>query len=151
MTKLISSALALTMAFAAASGVAAGATSHDEHHPPHKMFMFGENEVFASHIVYTKPHNFQVILKLRLDAAAQEKYLSERRRHPKDDFIYILDAMDIGQIRSAERIAGTVFRQDENGLRSDLFQLELAKGGFDILYFSELPSSLDEEPATPQN
>ena len=111
---------------------------HAGHHPPHKMFMYGENEVFASHIVYTKPHNYQVILRLHLDSAVQARYSSERRLHPNDDFIYLLDAMDIGAIRSAESLAGTVFRKDADGRSFDLFPLELAHDRYELVYFSEL-------------
>jgi hypothetical protein len=131
MKKLIT-ALALTLA--------TNAAAHGGQHPPHKMLLIGETEVFASHIVYTKPHNYQVILQLRWDSAAQEKYLSERHLHPKDQFIYLLDSMDIGEIRSSDRIAGTVYRIDENGNRTDLFPLELAQPRFEVLYFAEIPT-----------
>ena len=142
--KLLATAAAFGALFGWMPLSAASAAEHEGHHPPHKMIMYGENEVYASHIVYTKPHNYQVILRLHLDAAQHERYASQRRLHPKEDLIYLLDPMDISRIRSAERLTGTVFSQDENGRRTELFPLELARDEFEFVYFAEVPASLDQ-------
>ena len=57
---------------------------HPEWHVKHNMILVGETEIFASHIVYKVPHNFQVILKIKFDPATLATYRTARAEHPGD-------------------------------------------------------------------
>lgn len=110
------------------------------HHPKHNMILFGEQEVFASHIVYRKPHNYQVILKLKLDPQANKRYLDQRAKFPQDRFIYLLDEMDIATIASASAISGSMLRFDANDNRNEVLpKVDIPRQDFEIVYFNELP------------
>jgi hypothetical protein len=112
-------------------------------HPPHNMVLFGDESVFASHIVYKQPHNFQVILELELPEDVKQAYLAAKQSHPKDRFILLLNPMDIGEIEAADSIGGVIFRRGANGTRTDIWsQVTLSKADFKIIYFDELPLSL---------
>jgi hypothetical protein len=112
-------------------------------HAKHNMVLFGESEVFASHIVYKEPHNYQVILKIKLDAHHQALYLAERSQHPKDQFIYLLDPMNIKDIESAAAISGTISRMDASGVRREIApNVVVTRENFEVIYFDELPLSL---------
>ena len=113
-------------------------------HAKHNMVLFGETEVFASHIVYKVPHNYQVILTLSLSAEDQEKYLVARKAHPSEQFIYLLDAMDIKNIVTETSISGTVFYLDSDGNKHEVIpSLKLTNNEFKVIYFDELPLSLE--------
>lgn len=123
------------------------AFAHDPHHVEHNMLLFGETEIFASHIVYKVPHNFQVILKLELPANIRELYLRERKLHPTETFIYFLDRMHIGDIGQASAIAGNIFRKNDAGEKVYLARdVRLPRESFAIVYFNELPESLAPRP-----
>jgi len=115
----------------------------EHNHARHNMVLYGQEEVFASHLVYKVPHNFQVILKVNFDEKTQVTYRRERALYPQQKIIYLLDTMNIKDIASAEFISGQVFRIDENGKRIELAsEVSLSRGGFAVVYFSELPLSL---------
>jgi hypothetical protein len=108
-------------------------------HPKHNMVLFGENEIFASHIVYKSPHNFQVILSLSLTADEQSKYLAAKTEHPSELFIYLLDPMDIKDIATTKSISGRVFYLDSAGGRHEVIaDLAVASENFKVIYFDEL-------------
>lgn len=112
-------------------------------HTKHNMILLGETEVFASHIVYKEPHNFQVILRLGLDPEAKELYLAARKLHEKDLFIFLLDPMDIKEIASLSVISGKIFHRDANDEEHVILSnVTLSKENFSIFYFDELPLSL---------
>ncbi len=113
-------------------------------HAKHNMVLFGESEIFASHIVYKQPHNFQVILKLALDPANRALYLAEKAKFPKDQFLYLLDPMDIKDIESVSGIAGTILRIDAAGVRKEIaHDVQVPCGKFEVIYFDEVPLSLN--------
>ncbi len=119
------------------------APAHTEHYVKHNMVLVGENEIFASHLVFKEPHNYQVILGLELDPAVKEAYQRERRNYPQDTFIYLLDDMHIAHIRHMNAISGTIFRKDSLGNKIVLANgVKLEKSAFTVLYFNELPLSL---------
>lgn len=47
-------------ALAALIFFAAAGFAQSDHRAKHSLILFGENEIFASHIVYKVPHNYQV-------------------------------------------------------------------------------------------
>lgn len=112
-------------------------------HPMHNMIMLGEEEIFLSHIVYKVPHNYQVILKVKLNPEAKSKYLAAKRLNPKNLMILFLDHMDMGQMASATELTGTMLTEDPEGNRQEIFPLvSLKKGEFELVFFDELPLSL---------
>jgi len=124
-------------------GGAAQAHDHGDH-VKHNMVMYGEPEIFLSHIVYKLPHNFQVILKARFSEQIKELYLKERKAHPTDEFIYLADEMKIREIDSMPEISGTISRTDSEGTKTILAtKVPLLRKDFDIIFFNELPLSLD--------
>ena len=113
------------------------------HHVKHNMVIFGESEIFASHIVYKQPHNYQVILKLKLSDADRALYLRARTQFPSDRFIYLLNEMHIAEIANATSISGTLLRYDAAGTKHEIAaRIELKRDQFEIVYFDELPLSL---------
>ena len=125
--------------------VIASAQYHD-HHTKHNMILFGTpGTYYASHIVYKAPHNFQVILMLNLSEDIKGKIVSEVQYYPDDQLIYLLDQMDISQIESKPPISGQVFRTSSDGVKHMILEkMELQSNQYDLIYFDELPLSLDE-------
>ncbi len=121
--------------------------AHEGHnHAKHNMVLFGEDEVFASHIVYKVPHNYQVILALSLSAEDKEKYLAARKEHPGDQFIYLLDTMDIKDIATQAVISGPVFYLGADGQKHEVIQsMKITSENFKIIFFDELPLSLSKD------
>lgn len=66
-----------------------------EGHAKHNMVLFGEKEIFASHIVYKVPHNFQVILKVQLDDKTRDTYLIEKSKYPTDYSVIYFDELPL--------------------------------------------------------
>lgn len=132
------------IALVAIFNTGANALAHGDHYAKHNMVLFGKAEIYVSHIVYKVPHNFQVILKLELDKKTKEKYLPELDSHPNDQFIFLLDNMDIKKIESASRISGAISRTDEQGKKVILAEnVSLEKTQFKVIFFDELPLSLE--------
>src|SRR4051812_45565102 len=71
------------------------AVNHTTHFAKHNMVLFGDSEVFASHVVYKVPHNYQVVLQLVLLNSEKLKLDEARAAFPNDSFFYLLDPMDI--------------------------------------------------------
>lgn len=114
-----------------------------EGHAKHNMVVFGENEIFASHIVYKVPHNFQVILKIQWDQEIEEQYFKEKKLHPADEFIFLLDHMDIRSISTVPFISGVLSRTDASGNKVELApNVRVMRDHFQVIYFDELPLSL---------
>ncbi|MBC7429632.1 MAG: hypothetical protein H7336_13525 [Bacteriovorax sp.] len=115
------------------------------HHVKHNMVLFGQSDAFyVSHIVYKVPHNFQVILKVNFDSATKEILRNEMITYPAEQFIYLLDHMDISQIGEKPNISGQIFRRADDGSKKILFdQIEIASVDYSLIYFDELPLSLE--------
>lgn len=86
------------------------ANAQHQHDVKHNMLLFGTEEVFADHIVYKVPHNYQVILRVNFDSDVKQAYLNAKENYPKDTFIFLLDSMDIARIVDVESISGTDFK-----------------------------------------
>lgn len=115
------------------------------HHPPHNMLLFGEDRIYASHLVYRQPHNYQVVLRLDLDMATKALVAHEMRSYPNDTFIFLLDSMDISQIEAKPKISGKVFRRSSDETKHPILdKLELESRQYSVIYFSEIPLDLSE-------
>lgn len=114
-----------------------------EGHAKHNMVLFGEKEIFASHIVYKVPHNFQVILKVELDDKTRETYLIEKGKYPRDQFIFLLDSMDIARISERPEISGEIFRIGADDRKHIISaKVTLKQTDYSVIYFDELPLDL---------
>ncbi len=112
----------------------------------HNMVLFGENEIFASHIVYKSPHNYQVILALTLNAGDRAAYLAAKKAHPSEQFTYLLDSMEIKDIASQSSIGGVVFYLDSADQKHlVLSRVVLSHESFRVIFFDELPLSLEAD------
>lgn len=120
-------------------------TQDHAHHVNHNMVLFGQGENFyASHIVYKVPHNYQVILKVNLPANIKVLVNKEMAAHPSDQFIYLLDHMNISQITQQPTISGQFFRRAADGSKQILFSsVILQPSEYSVVYFDELPLSLE--------
>ena len=115
------------------------------HHPPHNMVLYGTNEIFASHIVYKSPHNYQVILKLDLDLKTKEVYLKSLSEHSNDQFILLLDSMDIKDIADVSFISGQILHEDPSGNRNVVLDhIVIDRKDYKVVFFNELPLSLEK-------
>lgn len=109
----------------------------------HQMLVYGADEVFASHIVYKDPHNVQTILQLSLPGPILADYLASKAANPGSAFILLLKQLDIKAIESATELNGTLLREDVDGTRTTIKDVALARDQFKVLFFNELPLSLD--------
>lgn len=117
------------------------------HHPKHNLVVFGETQVFASHIVFKQPHNYQVELALTFSADVQDAYLRARTGHPDDTYIFLLDPVDISQVSNLERLTGALFRRDHNNQRFDIASsVVVERDSFQVIFLQELPLSLSSNP-----
>ena len=115
------------------------------HHVKHNMILFGTHDnLYVSHIVYKKPHNFQVILKIRLTSELSHLIEKEMEDNPSDQFILLLDHMDIGKIYEKPIISGQVFRRKSDGSKKIILNnLEISPLQYSVVFFNELPLSLE--------
>lgn len=140
-SRFVTAFIVVAASFVAASGQIL-ADDH-QHHPPHNMVVFGVDEVFASHIVYKTPHNYQVEMAVTFPTEVQAAYRAARSAHPNDTFIFLLDSMNIAEIARQERLTGALFRLDADDQRFDIAPaVALERNAFRIVFFQELPLSL---------
>jgi len=117
--------------------------AHEVHHVKHNMVLYGNSEIFASHIVYKVPHNYQVIVKFTFEDDVKYLYLNEKAAFPKDQFIFLLDEMNISDIANQTFVSGTLLRTNSTGQRIELRSRVLVpRRNFEIVYFKELPTDL---------
>lgn len=115
-------------------------------HPTHNMVLFGKTEVFASHIVYKEPHNFQVILSLNLDQATKKAYLDSKNINPSDLQILLLDPMDIENIRNLSQISGKLLTENSKGERQIIVEnVIIVRQNFEVVFLGELPVGLQTD------
>jgi hypothetical protein len=113
-------------------------------HPKHNMVLFGDMEIFASHIVYKVPHNYQVILKVSLTGAVRSKYLATRLANPGKLMVLLLDPTDISAIESHPNLSGTILIEDEKGDRAEVAtEVKISAKDYQILFFDEVPKNLE--------
>lgn len=120
--------------------------NEQQHHVKHNMVLVGTEEVFASHIVYKEPHNYQVILQLNFEESVLKEYTEARASFPEEQFILLLDHMDISKIQESTSLSGTLLRRTATGEQTTInAHVHLNQGSFKVLYFDELPLSLSKE------
>jgi hypothetical protein len=66
-----------------------GAPVFAQHHPDkpaiHGMLLKGRGTIYASHLpMFHSPHDYQIILKLKFDDAANQRYLQDRKVHTEE-------------------------------------------------------------------
>lgn len=116
-------------------------------HIKHNMILLGEREVFASHIVYKRPHHYQVLVSLKFDEATQAAYLAAKKAHPQALFILLLDPMEIGKIKDQESLVGSLTYQVDGGESQVLLpEVAVPKERFEVLYLEELDFIPEPEP-----
>jgi hypothetical protein len=118
-----------------------------KYHAKHNMILFGESDSFyASHIVYKVPHNYQVILKINFDSNSKEIINKEMTLNPKDQFIFLLNHMNISQINEMPLLSGQIFRRAQDGSKKMILPfIELSPDDYSNIYFDELPLSLEAQ------
>jgi hypothetical protein len=115
-------------------------------HAKHGMILLGESEIFASHIVYKEPHNYQVLLSVNLDENTKAAYLAAKRAAPQGLFVMLLDPLDIKEIAAQDVLTGSIFYRDESGQRRVVApNVTVPKNNFHVIYFDELPLSLSPD------
>lgn len=119
-------------------------------HPKHNMLLYGQDEIHAYHLVYKSPHNYQVILSVQFNDEVKKVYQSARQEFPKQELVLLLDSMDISKIGDATLLEGALLRQDDTGKKVILDpKVVLTKKDFKILFFDELPLSLEGQGHPP--
>ncbi len=134
--------LSFALIFMTAQNVTAATADNDHHHhPKHNMLIYGFEEIFASHVVYKAPHNYQIILSLTLTDDVKTAYIRGRATHPDESLFLLLDEMDISKIREMDSLSGTLQRETSSGERETLATgVVITKDNFKILFFNELPT-----------
>lgn len=108
------------------------------------MILYGESEIFISHLVYKAPHNYQVILKVQFPENVRERYFETKKAHPDDTYIFLLDKMHIAEIGGLESITGTLTRTDSEDVKTVLAEsVKVDKADYKIVFFNELPLNLE--------
>jgi len=115
-------------------------------HVSHGMLLFGTEEVFADHIVYKEPHNYQIILKVEFDGETKQKYLDALSSYPSGEIIFMLDPLDIETIPSAFVITGKIIHRHASAASDVQTDISLASDQFEVVYFKKLPLSLSGSP-----
>lgn len=65
----------------------------------HGMLVFGEEAIYFSHLpMFHAPHNFQVLLEVRLGDAATEALFVDRRLHPAEVYTFDPDEFAIAEL-----------------------------------------------------
>jgi hypothetical protein len=109
----------------------------------------GPGAFYASHLVYKEPHNYQVILQVNFDLATEAKIADEMKAYPKDQFIFLLDHMDISQIQKMPSLSGQISRNASDDSKQILFEsVRLEPQDYSVIYFSELPLSLEKRKSS---
>lgn len=124
--------LKITLCAVLLFGSAASAVAqHNHDHAKHNMLIYGVNEVFASHLVFKFPHNFQVILKVKFPESVYAEYLSQHKNNPADTYLFLLDEMAMKDLEKMEAIEGDFFRTNaEDGKTIIANNIRLEKKDF---------------------
>ena len=144
MKKFLKFAIAITIT--TFLSVTVSAFEHDGHHSQvkHNMILYGENEIFISHLVYKAPHNYQVILKIQFPESVRQIYVESKKAYPEDIYIFLLDKMHIGDIADLDAITGTITRTDASDNKTVLASaVTINKADYKVVFFNELPLNLE--------
>ena len=128
------------------SVITVSAADHGGHnsHVKHNMILYGENEIFVSHLVYKAPHNYQVILRVQFPESVRNRYFETKKAHPDDAYIFLLDKMHIADIGGLDSITGTLTRTDSDEVKTVLAEsVKIDKADYKVVFFNELPLNLE--------
>ena len=114
------------------------------HHAKHNFILIGRDEVFASHVVYRAPHNYQVLLQITFGESVRAQYLDAKARYPLDDLFLLLDEMDLSKINQVKTLDGVLLRRSSDATSVIVPSVKLTGDDFKILYFDELPTNLGD-------
>lgn len=104
------------------------------------MLIYGQQEIFADHVVYKSPHNYQVILKLHFDEDTLFAYQHSRDEFPARQIYLILDPMNIAEIKTAPILSGKLIQEIDNGNPKIIKEnVSIPSGEFSVLYLEALP------------
>lgn len=137
--------LMLTIILVALATFAQGSGSgqppdHSHHTVKHYFVLMGENEVFASHVVYRPPHNYQVLMKVQLPAEIETKYLESKKQFPKATFLLYFNPFVVSEIQSYPVLKGVLLQQNPDGQETLIAEnLSLDAKDYQIFYFEEVP------------
>lgn len=113
------------------------------HPTKHNFFLMGTSEVFASHVVATDPHHYQIMMKVTLDEGTLATYRAAKLAAPGDTFLLLLDPVDLDALATATELTGTLRARGEDGVaRTVATGVRLPRAAYEILYFNELPKDL---------
>ncbi|WP_073174545.1 hypothetical protein [Chryseobacterium vrystaatense] len=122
---------------------------HSTDHPGiHGMVLFGEHEQYASHLpLFYSPHDYQIILKVKLDSSAEQAYINDRKTTPTE--LYTIEP---------EKFVLPEIMNDIHSFKANLYRGHFERGGQLILqnvtvqiekvaYFKKLiPTQNQKEP-----
>jgi len=125
--------------------MAFGGGSH-EHPPVHKKHSFvfvDRNAEYATHVVYKKPHNFQV--NIRLKPLPLLPYIAEAMASfPEQSFFIQFNPFDISKMNEKPDLSATIVREDSSGQLIPIAKdFSLVAGNYEVTYFEELPLDLN--------
>lgn len=117
--------------------------NHD-HQARHNMIVYGnQDQLFASHMIYKFPHNYQVILKIDLGSQNKSLLTEALANSNTRNVLFVLDRMNIGEIQTKPVLTGALEQELNDGSSQILVDhLEVSPENYSIIYFEELPLSL---------
>ncbi len=113
---------------------------HGTHHAKHGFLIYGKETLFASHIVYKVPHNYQVILQLQSIKELDGLPEVIKSQFPNNKLVLVFDEMDLTQIVHQPIITGMLYREDEEGVRHPLKTMSIDSSDYEVIFFNELPA-----------
>lgn len=97
---------------------------HSADHPgTHGMVLFGEHEQYVSHLpLFYTPHDYQVIVNVKLDSSTQQFYLEDRKIHQAELYTIEPDKFVLPEILN-----------DIHSFKANLYRGHFERGGQLIL------------------
>ncbi len=130
----------------ALSAIDAPSGDHSHHNVKHNFIMYGENPIYASHLIYKAPHNFQVILQLNLSSQLVTSISELRIQNPNAVFYFEALNLDFSEFSNVNELTGAIFYEDEAGRRHTVIESNsITKDNFKVIYFYQLPLDLSKK------
>lgn len=111
----------------------------DSHPAKHQFILFGDSQIFASHIIAQPPHNYQVLLEIKVNEDEKQSYLDTKVRNPDAKIIFVVNSIDLHDIASAKSLSGDLLVEQSDGQRKKILPtLSVAREDFKIIYTDEV-------------